>query len=336
MDTIDAVLTIPAFILSILSCICNLYVLQATIKYQRRFKPENGNRSVYNNDYVVVHLISWLSMIDIIWITIYAINYIPTIFDIKFYNEKACTILGLMLQFAEFINVSWHALIVSEFAYLLILGSDFKSHSKLYKCGTICCRPPFNCQCKKYLQNRKLFCGIKIFIIVLSGIIAFIPLFVPQVDSYGEFYNYVVYDKEKNKNSNHGNYIPDYLWGYDAQCWLKGDLRLMYYGVGVMVTLCYLFLLFITLRRYNETKSYTKAYGYFVVRLLPWIVVYSMIRIFPTISRLWTAIARIENSTPLWLVVAHNVSLTSFGIANFVVWYVNVIFEIINCCVCFC
>ena len=121
---------------------------------------------------------------------------------------------------------------------------------------------------------------------------------------YSDFENY--FDKNGN--------------GYGMECWLNGDWRLSYYIPTIISLLFHYTALIIAINKFYQTRKYTRAYIYLIKRLIPWIIIYSVIKILPTIVRIWGLVSNPKN-IPLWMVVLHHCSITGVGVANALVWY---------------
>ena len=65
-------------------------------------------------------------------------------------------------------------------------------------------------------------------------------------------------------------------------------------------------------------------FSHFIGQLIPWVIVYSIMRIIPGIARLWTLVN--PYNIPLWFALLHNYALASLGIADLLVWYVILYF----------
>lgn len=290
---IDAWLSIPGLIFGVFSIIGNCYVFFSTNVVMEYLVP-------HSNDDVIVRLIHWLAFIDFWWVISFSMNLIPTGFNLNTYSSTMCVFLGICLTFISVVNNLWHLLIASDFFYLLNKTSKrnfffhkfsgSSTHKKYY-----------------YLQNPTTYSRLCYLVILLSFLTAILPpIFDTQRNArtYANFHNY--YD-------NNGD-------GYGSECWLVSDWRLMIYIPTIIGLLFHYLVLLFSILKYRQTKSFTNAYMYLIKRLIPWIICYSVIKIFPTIFRIWGLVGNVED-IPLWFVVIHHVCITGCGVANGTVWY---------------
>ena len=278
--SIDFWLSIPCLIIGILSCFGNAYVFVAAKAFQDYLIP-------HSNDYVILKLIHWLAFIDFWWCILVSANYLPTAFNLGPFPNGICTIIGMGIEFSGIFAALWHMLIASCFASLLFLSSNIVNDNITF------------------LQNKKLYNRIVFTFTIVSLFFTIIPSFIDGKNNYSYFHNY--YDLKNNI-------------GYGYECWLIGDWRLTFYIPALISLLFHYTVLIFAIKKYKQTKYFTKAYLYLIERLIPWIIVYSIVRIIPMTVRMWDVVGNAK-LIPLWLVVSHHICISGVGVANALVWY---------------
>lgn len=340
-SSIDNVLAIPTLVVSLFSCYCNLYVfisaslLLHNIESRSGKNGNNRNKVTDSNDFVIIKLIKSLALIDFLELIIYGSNTVPVTFSIPFFTNPICLIIGILNQFVGILGALWHIFIAVYLLYILTNGKFFN----ILCCCCYCCYKLFS-QRSRYIgdsshdkihnssdtkihvprhnfseiekipsesnifQNKRSYYRIITFILVFTTITTVIPLFV-NGNHYEIYYNY--YDK---------NGI-----GYGKECWIKDNFSLILFGIVIFSLIFHFTVLIFALIKYYQTRLFTQAYWYLINRLIPWVVVYSIIRIIPTVCKVWEVMQ--PKTVPLWLVIGHNCGVASLGIANALVWYFN-------------
>ena len=307
-DDVTSWLSIPGFCLSVISMICDVYVMMASIRLQ-------SNLPRYSNDFVIFNLIFWLVIIDYGFEFFFCSNFIPYIFDFSRYSSALCTTIGAFTDFFGILGILWHILIAVEFLYLLFQfghsdddgnGFSFRNHQYNYNYDSNSIgKISVSSNNHLFLQNPKIYRITRLSLIGISIILALLPLFI-NGNHYIMFDNF--YDAQGN--------------GYGNECWLKDSWELAYYILLLISQLFHLCALIVACIKYKQTHLFTNAYLYLIQRLSPWIIVYTLIRVIPTVVRFWTVHASVK-TIPLWLMVLHHCCLGSLGIANAVVWKWN-------------
>lgn len=303
MNEIECFIVVPTVLIGIVSICFNIWVIHSVQKLQRMYRHDqssllhgkyNDNPLMSSHDDVICKLIFWLAIIDLLYGADFILDY-----GIDWTTVNApCLILGIIGQFLSVCTALWRVLIASYLFYLLKLNHGTQETNTTYH---ITCKQ----LCGSYLQNAKIFNVITILIIVLCLVGSIIPLIWNNDNHYTILYNF------KYHSTNYG-----------TECWVESYFQMIFYGT-LMISVCFDICVLITaVWKYYQTKWYTNAYLYLIKRLLAWVFIFLLIRIFPFLDRLLALI--VDNyHTPLWLVLLHNYSLASVGIANGMVWYFN-------------
>lgn len=272
-----------------------------------------------SNDYIIMSLIHWLAFADF-WLGLgWSLNFIPLAFDLPEYSVNFCIALGVYNEFTGYFGTLWHILIAVDFIYLLSMYSNFGSNDadsahnlNEYILSSNAEDDDYDDDLQEnrfkhsiFLQNPQTYRRVVIIMIIWTFITTTFPLFISGKNEYSVFHNY--YD-------NNGK-------GYGQECWLVGLWQLVYYCASFVSLLLHCTALIIACLKYKQTKSFTKAYYYLIKRLLPWIICYSIIRLVPFIERLWDWFGNNNDRIPLWFVVIHHCTISSYGLANAFVWY---------------
>lgn len=313
-STIEFLLAVPPLIMMIFSCLGNIYVFLSTQKFKKSVIQVSGSKAK-SNDYVIANLIHWVVFVDFFWVIVFASNFIPSAFNLASFSSGLCVFSGMVNEFLSFIGACWHILIAGEFFLLLIPCMNAKCIKKCNKKDDDEINDNDDDELSSsndiVLQNKSIYNSICFFIIFGSLIQAVLPCaLVGSNDNdkypYRMYYNY--YDNNGNQ--------------YNEQCWLVGDWVLLWYVPNLIALLLHYIVLIIVIIKYCQTRSYTNAYIYLIKRLLPWIIVYSVIRIIPTMFGM-LALLKNQKTVPLWLVMAHHYSLASVGILNAIAWFLT-------------
>lgn len=325
--TIEFWLSVPELIIAVLSCVGNAYVFHNSRKVQKRITRET-------NDYIIFNLIQWLSFFDFFWVIAFALNFVPTAFKIAEYTSDECVIIGMMNQFFGLLSSIWHVLIATDFWYLLSINTfsnakhffitdpnakrrnknkkDKKSNnlttatpgtaSSGYSWLVSSNNTSFDSNSER--DNLHVYHRTVFILVISSVIIAVTPYLIDPNSSYSHFANY--YDKKNN--------------GYGSECWLYGYWQLIAYSLILLSLLFHYIMLIIIVVKYCQTKEISTAYKFLIKRIFPWIATYSIIRVIPTICRVWSILIDVK-TIPLWLVISHHDLLTAAGIGNAIAWY---------------
>ena len=299
--TITLLLSVPWLVLEFFSILCNVYVFVSSKLFQRNLidrayatRNESIIKSVKSShDYIITNIISWLVCIDTLNGITTSLGIIPLAFDLPPLTTTLCTLSGMCGQFFGTLSPLWHILLASYLFYLLTIVSNIQNGSN------------YSNSKHEYLQNPKIYFWTKFAFILFCFLCTIIPFFV-HPHCYKEVRNY--YDA---KNEEY----------YGAECWVTGYWEWIQYVIIILSLLFHYLVLILAFEKYNQTKAYTNAFIFLVDRLVVWVVVFSIIRIFPTLDRIWSVID--DKTVPLWVVVSHHCCLGAIGIANGIVWYLN-------------
>ena len=168
---------------------------------------------------------------------------------------------------------------------------------------------------------QEIFNILKCIMIVIAFIGTIVPIFV-NGNHYTVISNYYQKSNNSHKKNDDNSNNDSNRHGYGHECWIEGSFELIDYSFVMVSLLFHFIVLFVTICKYCQTKTFTNAYSYLILRLLPWVVVYTIVRVIPTLDRVWDQIGS-EYSVPLWLVVGHDSTIASLGIANAIVWCFN-------------
>lgn len=224
----------------------------------------------------------------------YSFNYAPNIFSnhpCYEYAPTECTAVGFSNQFLALMSPLFHMLIAISLLYLLFgYKLDNIIHYRYY---------------------------IFIFILFFSLFIAIIPLFFPN---------------NKNHYQTFNNYQNKTNTVFDCECWIKDSiLQFVLLFVPIIISLCLHYLTLIILCvKWKQAWKYAFKFKILIQKLIPWVIIFSLLLMFPIIYRVWTFINSFENNSraknykiPLFFVFLHHWSRASVGIGNGIVWYYN-------------
>ena len=159
----------------------------------------------------------------------------------------------------------------------------------------------------KKLQKQRRFQYL--FVIIAPILCAILPIF---------FTKYGIYE---NNNS------------FDKECWIESEpwqlmsiciiLLSLFFHYIILILLCCKYRKFKNNNDYddNDPYSYNMQYKSVISRLGRFVFVYTILRILPSIERIYECFT--PNSPPFWLIVGHHVSIAMIGIANFIAWNIN-------------
>ena len=338
---ITALLTVPRTILQIISALCDIYVYVAAKIFQQKLILSRQNLHISavksSHDYIIVDLISWLVRIDLLNGFTSSLSFATAAFNLPPLSSTMCVFAGMGSQFAGVWSPLWHIIIASYLFYLLTMTPNqttkiekfkhkYKRHNKHKSKKHINNKTNkfkhlqsidsesyhkthnnnYNGQRKReYLQNPFTYHMVKMSCVLFCFLATFVPLLIDD-NCYDDYNTY--YDPKTGK-------------GYGYECWIVGYFEWIEYGLVIVSLMFHYIVLILAWFKYNETKSYTNAYIYLVNRLIAWVVVFSFIRLFPTIEIVWNVIS--VKTVPFWLVMLHHICTASVGIANAIVWYSN-------------
>lgn len=313
-------------------------------------ETSSSRNSKKGKDILFVTQIFYLAIIDSCYIFSFASNCIAAVFPILQMNGNGipCLLSGICNQLFGTLSPLWHILIALYLFYLLIfMKQNDNIDGKVTQIKTRSISKWFQ-NIIKFENFRQIFHFISIFFVLFAIGATILPLFWNNENHYSLIYNYSTYNKDKDK----------YRY-YGSECWVCGRFQIIDY-VLVVLSICFhsiVVLMAITMKRkftrhnrlftnnininmnrninnnnYNNKLTVSSsnsnsmlhkggAYGYMVRQLLPWIVVYTLIRVLPTIDRIWGQVS--DDLVPLWLVLGHHYTIASLGIANALVWHSN-------------
>ena len=301
---IEELLVWPTVALAVVSILSNIWVIISTRNLQLSLHVDQSNSELdkiqyMSHDFVIYRLIFWLATIDLI----YSMNFI-TLFGINWTTvNAACIMLGIMGQFLSCCTSLWRILIASYLFYLLKFDDALNASSVTQENQIR--QEFFSIFCKVYLRDETVFKTVSFWIFLICCVCSIIPLLWGNHNHYTILYNY-----EQDGET------------YGSECWVSGYFQMIFYSIVMISVLFDITVLMMAVCKYYKTKRYTNAYLYLTRRLLMWVIIFLIIRIFPFFDRL-LALVLTNYNTPLWLVLLHNYSLASVGIANGIVWYLT-------------
>ena len=285
---IEDIIVFPTIFFACISVICDIYVIVSTHHIMIRLYLTYGSQSRSIHDYIICQLVYWLGMINLAFSGVLIPQY-----AIQWTNiDSWCIIVGFLGQFNTLITSFWHILFSGYLFYLLKYENP-------------------NCNKLNFANNtrdvnyHRIFSYSPIIIIFLSFVGSVLPLFYKN--SYGILYAFT--DNSGNK--------------YGTECWLLSFWQLIAYGALLLSLLFDVIVLLLAVYKYYQTKWFTNAYLSLIKRLSIWVIIFAITRILPFIDRLLILMCGDNYNAPLWLVLAHNYTLASFGIANGIAWYFN-------------
>lgn len=286
----------PTVCLASVSVLCNVYAATATKRFKKQLINQLGKSAPTSHDYILCYLINLMSINDLF----FALSYIPDIMISKSIAEvngsasTACLVFGFACQYFATCSAFYKLLIPLFLLYLLTTNSK-KQRQAL----------------SNAVKNKRVLSYLGIIIPLLSFVGSVLPLIWDNSNHYALLYSYT-------KDG----------YSYGAQCWVEGYWELIFYGIVILSVLFDIITLVIGIYKYNKTKIYTNAYLLLMKRLFTWVIVFLIVRIVPGVDRMLEVFADANQEyasfhAPLWLVLLHNYLLSSYGIANGVVWYFN-------------
>lgn len=106
----------------------------------------------------------------------------------------------------------------------------------------------------------------------------------------------------------------------EQECWVKDKIyALLLYGPVIIALIFHYIVLFTAFIKWKHTKSFNNAYKLLFKRLLSFAVVFTIIRLPPTIVRIYA----IFNEPPFTLIILHHIGVAAVGFGNGIVWYFN-------------
>ena len=139
-------------------------------------------------------------------------------------------------------------------------------------------------------------------VVVIPIIATIIPFLMPKNEGYHE-----------NK-----------LAGLDKDCWV-GEWSQYIFIIAITTSIIFhysvLLVAVIQFKKYKEFAAFSFQYYQIVVKLSRFVIVYTIIRFFPLIERLWELSA--NGNVPYWLVLLQHLSIAVLGCGNAIVWFWN-------------
>ncbi|ETO34721.1 hypothetical protein RFI_02367 [Reticulomyxa filosa] len=276
------ILSVPTVFVAILSvCSCE-YVCFSTWKAKQKSNVYQRNSLFVDN----IFLMALCDGLNALWCIL---NWLPsalTIFDpskssLWQYDETVCKLLGMFSQFVGTSSPLWHVLIALSLFYL-ILGFPLSTLAR---------------------HKNKLFFGI-----VITGIVLTIIPFC-----------YGAYGRIKTV-------------GNDSECWINQKTLQLTEYVPIVLSVAFHNVITVIMGvqycRYKY-KHYADVEQHLISRrphysavlsdkMAAFVIVFTLVRVFPTVNRIY---GLIHDSSPLWLVLLHHVSIASVGLGDGLVWY---------------
>ena len=341
---IENILVYPTLGLGILSIIGCVYVIFHVRKVQKQknddYESSTDAQKFLTDDDVILHLILYLNILGIFWLISYMItNTVKWTPDSNLQSQvehNRCVTIAFLNQFFGISMLEWQIVLPSYLLHILRRDSNSFSeihgtqhvltsvnidrndkndkNDRIHNKSTLSNTTKCNC-CPLYLRSRKNMRTMIFITIIIAGVCSIIPL--KQLNGYEQFYRVF------------SNYKQD-GYSYNNECWVDSYMMFIYNGLAIIAILFDIIVLFMTIIIHNKSKKYTNAYIVLVKRLLIWLVSFILARFVPFLFRLFEIIHYVSFSrpsdynrynAPLWLAVAHNYCLASFGIANACAWF---------------
>ena len=109
---------------------------------------------------------------------------------------------------------------------------------------------------------------------------------------------------------------------YDPVCWTCPTIQTCFFALISFLIIVYLIVLVAALIKHLQTRRFTVAYWYFVIRLLPWILIYVIVAMIPCLIEIWRLAMTESTQNNVGMLVIIQVDLSCIGIANALAWYV--------------
>lgn len=334
----EDILSIPTFVLGVLSLFSCLYVIISSTQLKRKHKNENINdgsnysfansnsnnksnknknspkenakNNFFHNDFLVksdhnvkedydiVDIINWMSIADFLYCGWTLLNFTSQAIGVGFPWNHVECIIIGI--------IGQFAALISTLSHMLI-AYCLLYLLKGYKLAN--------------LQKQKKYHIITIFMV--SMLCTFIPLIF---NSYGTYLN--VDDQAEDKQ----HVIDEECWlttnsnAFQLTLYIPITITLLFHYVVFLYTLCKKhpanFCNCCNQNQYNHnnnnTKSFIeKSYDLIVNRLMLFVIVFSVIRLPSIVDRMYALFEK----PPLFLIICHHISIASVGIGDGLVWY---------------
>merc|ERR1712129_21956 len=108
---------------------------------------------------------------------------------------------------------------------------------------------------------------------------------------------------------------------FDKECWLESEPWQLWTISTVLLSLIFhhIILSMLCCKYYNSLHMVQ--YKAIINRLSRFVLVYTFIRVLPTMERIWECFS--TGPPPFWLIVGHHGCVASIGICNFIAWHIN-------------
>eukprot|EP01084_Bolivina_argentea_P019884 36970_1 len=140
---------------------------------------------------------------------------------------------------------------------------------------------------------------------IIVNIIPFICTILPFIyNEYGKYQNNITYN--------------------DIECWITSEKWQYMYVIAICLSLMLHYIVIII--AISKWKSYSESgfdyhFKFIIIKLLRFIVIYTIIRFFPVLNRIWEFAS--PNPPPFVLIAAHHIGVSLLGLSDAVVWCIN-------------
>lgn len=199
-----------------------------------------------------------------------------------FWSSKGCQVLALFQIFFEYQSPTWHLILAYHLIYLL-LGFKYENLQK---------------------QKKTLY-FIAIF---LPTFLTLLPIIISLINNKEALYDYGEYTN--------GN--------YDKDCILRIESYQMIQMIIVQIALIFhYFVLLIVLykKNYNQLNSHSLRYQVIVKKISNFVIVFTIIYIFPIIERYWELFD--PKPVPIWIICLHHWCIASIGLSDAITYILN-------------
>ena len=245
-------------------------------------------------------IIFWMCVVDGFHMIPIIVNWIPQMIPESvnngwFFNPTECTIIGVVAQFCCIQSPLWHILLAYHlgiyhmsvcYTYIFYILYILKSTGYLLCGGSL----------EKLAKQKHFHYALVILIPLIATII---PAFMPENNGYQE--NQMDLDKD---------------------CWVVGASQYIFMScISLSLAVHYMVLLVAVyqFKKYKEFVAFSFQYYQIVIKLSRFVFVYTLVRLFPLIERIWEAIGGV----PYWLVLLQHLSIALLGLTNAIVWFWN-------------
>ena len=111
---------------------------------------------------------------------------------------------------------------------------------------------------------------------------------------------------------------------HDVECWIKSEQwQYMYVGFICLSLVFHYTVIVIAISKWKHysQSGFDQHFKFVVIKLLRFIVIYTIIRFFPVMNRIWEFPS--PEPPPFALICAHHIGISLLGFSNAVIWRIN-------------